>query len=89
MLELNLSKRSKDFLKSIHPRHATQLKVKILNLKSEPFPHDTKPLTGYDFHRVDVGEFRIIYKVEENTLYVPLIGKRNDAEVYKKLKRLL
>ena len=37
--------------------------------------------------RADVGEYRIIYTVENDTLNVFVIGKRNDAEVYKKLKR--
>jgi mRNA interferase RelE/StbE len=46
---------------------------------------------GYtDFFRVDVGEYRIIYKIHEaeNMVLMPIIGKRNDGEVYKKFKRM-
>jgi len=37
---------------------------------------------------VDCGEYRIIYYVDGEVLRVPLIGKRNDDEVYKRLQRL-
>ena len=45
-------------------------------------------MKGYDIHRVDSGEYRIIYKVIGETLYVPLVGRRNDDDVYKRLKRM-
>ncbi len=43
-----------------------------------------------EFLRVDSGEYRIVYRVneEEKTIYVILIEKRNDDEVYKILKNL-
>ncbi len=31
---------------------------------------------------------RVIYRVNDDTLFIPLIHKRNDDEVYKRLKRL-
>ena len=85
---ISLSKRSAKFLKTIHPRHAKQLKIKLLGLKTVPFPQDTKKLVGYPFYRVDVGEFRIVYKATDNILYINSIGKHNDNDVYKRLKRL-
>ncbi len=86
--ELHLSKRSQKFLANIHPRYAKQLKAKLLNLKTEPYPHDSKQLIGYAYYRTDAGEYRIIYRVEEQSIYIELIGKRNDDEVYKKFKQL-
>jgi mRNA interferase RelE/StbE len=38
--------------------------------------------------RTDSGEYRIIYRVEEDELHVALIGKRNDDEVYRLLRRM-
>ena len=54
-----------------------------------PFPHDSKKLSNGD-RRVDVGEYRIIYRfdVDAQIIEVVLIGKRNDGEVYKQLKRI-
>jgi len=37
------------------------------------------------FLRADVGEFRIVYLVETDTIKIVLIGKRNDSEIYKML----
>ena len=47
-------------------------------------------LKGYaPYRRAKSGEYRIIFYVEAGTLFVPLIGKRNDDEVYQLLKRFL
>ena len=54
---------------------------------AEPYPHDAAQLTGYPFHRVDVGEYRIVYRATETEIELLLVGKRNDDEIYKQLKR--
>ena len=56
------------------------------SIMSEPYPNDSKKLIGYDFYRVDVGEYRVIYAVHHDELHIVLIGKRNDDQVYKALK---
>ena len=35
-----------------------------------------------------IGEYIIIYRFNETTIYVILVGKRNDSEVYKLLKNI-
>ncbi|MCC8418962.1 MAG: hypothetical protein LN590_05345 [Rickettsia endosymbiont of Glossina mortisans submortisans] len=35
-----------------------------------------------------MGEYRIIYRFNETTIYVILVGKRNNSEVYKLLKNI-
>jgi mRNA interferase RelE/StbE len=44
-------------------------------------------LQGYSFLRVDIGEYRVVYRVENDCLMVACVGKRNDDEVYRLLKR--
>jgi mRNA interferase RelE/StbE len=41
-------------------------------------------------HRVDIGEYRIFYVVDDpgRTVNVLLVGKRNDEAIYKQAKRL-
>ena len=51
-------------------------------------PPDSEWVTGFPYRRADIGEYRIIYRVESDTLLIPLIGKRNDDDVYKRMKRL-
>lgn len=88
MLELDLEKRAQRFLEKLPKKHAAQIARKLLLLLEDPYPSDSKLLHGVSLHRVDSGEYRVIYRVERKTLKVYLIGKRNDGEVYRKLDRL-
>ncbi|MFN9174042.1 MAG: type II toxin-antitoxin system RelE family toxin [Synechocystis sp.] len=81
-----------DFLQGLQPKIAAQIAKKVLSLNLDPFPADHKALKGYPgYYRVDSGEFRIVYShnPKTDTLEIILVDKRNDDEVYKKLKRLL
>lgn len=77
------------FLRTLNPRQFRQVVTSLFELLRNPEPHDSIQLSGWPFRRVDVGEYRIIYRVENDILRVPLIGKRNDDEVYRDLRRLL
>ncbi|MEO0443343.1 MAG: hypothetical protein AAFZ92_06325 [Pseudomonadota bacterium] len=52
-------------------------------------PHDSKLLKSSKDknRRIDCGEYRIVYRVEDQSLLVLIIGKCNDDEVYKILDR--
>lgn len=89
MRKINLSKRASEFLTALPPKQCKQNFTAILKIAQNPQSHDTKKLQGYDdLYRIDVGEYRIIYHFDAETVYIPLIGKRNDHEVYDQLKRL-
>lgn len=89
MRKLNLSKQSVKFLDKLIPKHFFQIDNKLEKLKENPLPEDSVKLKGgvEKNFRVDVGEYRIIYRWDETILYIELIGKRNDGEVYKKFDR--
>ncbi|MHB1510429.1 MAG: type II toxin-antitoxin system RelE family toxin [Acidimicrobiales bacterium] len=60
----------------------------ILRLQSEAYPHDAKHLAGHPgYRRIDCGEFRVCYRVEDDVVCVAVVGKRNDDEVYRQLAR--
>jgi mRNA interferase RelE/StbE len=89
MLKIILSKPGERFLKKLGPKQFFQIDEKIMSLSKNPKPNDSLQLKGFKkFYRVDVGEYRIIYKITETHLIIDLIGKRNDREVYKKFVRL-
>ncbi len=76
-------------LKSLPSKHCKQVALAILDLLQNAMPHDSTALAGHEpYRRVDVGEYRVIYRFDSDTVYVPLVGKRNDDEVYKLLRRL-
>lgn len=89
-LKLKLSKQGGRFVESLPPKQYKQVVGTVLALLKNPTPHDAKLLQGsaQRNHRVDIGEYRIVFRVEGDVLLVLVIGKRNDDEVYKILDRL-
>jgi mRNA interferase RelE/StbE len=76
------------FIDRIPQKHARQILEKIEALRVNPEPGDSSPLRGAPYRRADAGEYRIIYRFEDTTLFVVPVGKRNDDDVYRQLKRL-
>ncbi len=86
--KLEITKAAGKFLESLPPKQFRQVVLSVLKLRQNPEPNDSKQLIGFDnYRRVDVGEYRMIYRLEADTVYIALIGKRNDDEVYKKFGR--
>jgi len=77
------------FILAMQPKHARQVLMRILELCRSPFPQDAKGIRGSqgEYLRVDSGEYRIVYRVVGAILEIPIVGKRNDDEVYKEMKR--
>jgi mRNA interferase RelE/StbE len=85
MLKLLVSKKAQKFLDDRPPKQFRQIVKKVFALLENPKPHDSEELRGYPFLRNDIGEYRIIYDVQGDTLRLILVGKRNDDEVYRQL----
>jgi len=88
MLKLALTKNTLTSLDKLPPKQFKQISNKTFSLMKNPKPHDSKELKGHPYRGTDIGEYRIIYRVEEDVLKITLVGKRNDSAVYKKLTRL-
>jgi len=65
-----------------------QIVSKVFALLVDPEPPDSKALSGFPYRRTDIGEYRIICRIEGDVLRVALIGKRNDDEIYRDVQRL-
>ena len=87
MRTLRPSRAAAKFVADLPAKQFRQVWLKVLALLAEPYPHDAAQLTGYPFHRVDAGEYRIVYRATETEIELLLVGKRNDDEIYKQLKR--
>ncbi len=88
MLKLGISKQALKFVADLPPKQFRQVLKKALSLLENPLPHDSKNLEGGLLKRADIGEYRIIYELENGCLNILLTGKRNDGEVYRDVKRL-
>ena len=82
MLKLDITGKVKKFVQSLDAKQFRQVMNKIIELMSDPYPNDSKQLSGAkyrQFRRVDIGEYRIVYKIENDCLKVAEVGKRNDC----------
>ena len=88
MRRIELSRVAGSVLRELPNKQARQIVEKLNALASDPAGLPTEPLKGYaPLRRARSGEFRIIFAVDNDTLDVRLIGKRNDDEIYKALQR--
>ena len=85
---IDITHDSLKFLRTLDPRQFRQVVTALFRLLQDPELHDSVSLSGFPFRRVDIGEYRIIYHVDGEVLRVPLVGKRNDDDVYRRLRRL-
>ena len=88
MYAINLSRQAAAFLESLPAKQARQIAERLQSLANDPQALPSELLKGYSpMRRLRAGEYRIIYTVDEQTLQVRLIGKRNDDDIYKALER--
>lgn len=90
MLKIEITKRAGKFIESLPAKQKRQITAKILELRNNPQPQDSIQIKNFQqFRRTSVGEYRIIYQIQESVLLIiVLIGKRNDDDLYKQLRRL-
>lgn len=88
MYKLDITKAEGKFISNLSPKQYRQVVSTIFSLRENPTPHDFQTLKGHrEYRRVDIGEYRIIYRIDANTVYIAIVGKRNDSEVYKQFER--
>lgn len=88
MHKIDTTKASGKFIKKLPPKQYRQVVGTMLALRENPTPNDSKQLTGYpEYRRVDIGEYRIVYRSDADTVYIAVIGKRNDDEVYRRFRQ--
>lgn len=57
----------------------------LSSLEQNPRPNDVKKLKGYDqTYRIRVGDYRVVYDIEDNKLIVLILSCRHRKNVYKK-----
>lgn len=87
MRKLLLNKAVLKELEEVPAKQYRQVVSAILDLLAEPSPHYSKALEGTPYRRLALGEYRVIYRADEEAVYVVVAGKRNDDEVYRSLRQ--
>ncbi len=86
MLLINLSRQADKLLTTLDAKQFKQIVKTIFSLAKEPMQSDIKKMisqTVHEYYRKDIGEYRLIYRITDKVLYIALVGKRNDDDIYK------
>jgi mRNA interferase RelE/StbE len=80
--EVILSRTAQKQLNKLPPKIAKRLIEIIEKLAKEPRPHGYIKLTGVSLYRIRIGDYRVIYNIEDEilTVFVVEVGKR--GEIY-------
>jgi mRNA interferase RelE/StbE len=57
----------------------------IDNLAFDPRPNGCRMLTGYDLYRIRVGDWRVIYAIEDNKLIFLVVDVAPRGDAYRNL----
>lgn len=83
MYSLYLSKKNLKELEDIPEPYYSKIKKEIYALEENPFPNGCIKLTNENAYRIRVGNYRIIYEVNENILTISIVKIGHRKDVYK------
>ena len=90
MLTVRLTRQAQKTLTKAPKDQAKRLATQIQVLASDPEAPASIELRGLaPWRRIKSGDFRIVYQVAEDELLIGAIGKRNDDEIYRQVRRFL
>jgi mRNA interferase RelE/StbE len=62
---------------------AKRIVEKIEELATDPFSQDIKKLTGMALYRLRVGDYRVIFDLKHDELYILIVKVGHRKEIYK------
>jgi mRNA interferase RelE/StbE len=84
MYKISFSKDADKVLRRIPRNTALTIGKKIMELASNPHGmRNVKKLTNHPGYRLRVGDWRVVYTVNDNELIVHVINVKTRGEVYK------
>lgn len=60
----------------------TRISVRILSLEDNPRPRGTKKLSGREEYRLRVGDYRVLYTIDDSNRVVIVFAVGHRGEVY-------
>ena len=70
------------YLKKLPNKVADKLESEMINLEINPRPYGYIKLKGKNAYRIRVGNYRIIYEIEDRILKVTVIDTGDRKEIY-------
>ena len=81
--EVFLLRRARKALAKIFPPHDERLRDALRDLRDEPRPAGSSKLTGRDGYRLRVGDYRILYEIDDAAREVTVLDLGHRRDVYR------
>ena len=78
-----VTERVRKIILRLPPGIAIRLEKAMLDLQEDPRPVGCKKLKGRNGYRIRVGNYRIIYEIEDNILRVIVIDAGHRKDIYR------
>jgi len=85
MYEVVFTKKAAKQVKVLEPAHKRKLKEIILALSENPFSYPYKKIRGEEHtYRIRIGQFRILYEVDDGNLRIVIFKIERRERAYRK-----
>lgn len=86
---IEVTPRAQKDLRALPVRERKRVADQIDALKTDPRPTGCKKLKGReDFYRVRVGDYRVVYQIEDEVLLILIVRVGDRKEIYEIIRRL-
>lgn len=86
---IEVTPRARKDLKALPKRERQRVAEQIEALKADPRQTGCKQLKGReDFYRIRVGDYRVIYQIEDEILLILIVRIGDREEIYEIIRRL-
>jgi mRNA interferase RelE/StbE len=82
--EVNVSPIADKAIAGLPKQVRARIAVKLVALSTNPRPPGSIKLTGHDAYRIRIGDYRIIYTIEDKRLVILVIDVGHRREVYRR-----
>jgi mRNA interferase RelE/StbE len=87
--KIEVTPRAKRDLKTLSVRARQRVADQIDALRNNPRPQGCRKLKGReDFYRIRVGDYRVIYQIEDKVLLILIVRNGDRQEIYEIIRRL-
>ena len=83
IMKIRMKKTARKELRALEKRTQIRIAKALRPLRSNPRPPGSVKLKGRDEYRIRVGDYRIIYEIQDDVLVVLLVKIAHRSKVYR------
>jgi len=83
MYKIQILKSADKTLRNVARKERVKIVEQISQLAENPRPFGCKKLRGTEFYRIRIGDYRVIYKIEDDVLLILVIRIGHRKDIYK------